>query len=97
MPTVFPGLACDTCGSDDDTEKELFANVVPGHDTTTLPGFELICGSVVFGGEKYTGVDLITALCGLRLYSNCRLTLVSFPRTGYSRCHARSCWYAEGD
>ena len=79
MPTVFPGLACDICGSDDVMGKELFGSVVPGYDNTTLSGFELLCGSVVSGGEKYTGVDLITALCGLRLYSNCRLTWVPFP------------------
>ena len=79
VPTVFQGLACDVCGAEDATGKERFGIVVPGYVTTTLSGFELICGSLDPGGEKYTGVDRIIAPCGFRLYSNCRWTCLPLP------------------
>ena len=58
MLNVFPDCPYDVCGASDAAGKERFGSVVPGYDTTTLSGFGLLRGSVIAGGEKYTGVDL---------------------------------------
>ena len=63
MLNVFLGCLCGMCGASDATGKGRFGSVVPGYDTITMSGFELLCGSVVSGGEKYTGVDLTNVFC----------------------------------
>ena len=65
MLNVFPGCLCDGCSASDTAGNERFGRVVPRYDTTILSGFELLCGSVISGGEKYRGVDLTNVLCSL--------------------------------